>query len=1329
MPRDVSNITCADHHESWHWVPDSKMCWLPARWREGEQISDENQITNPSNLDLQFDDMVECEEISTPFILWNLRKRFEGDHIYTNIANILISINPFKIIDGMYSDERMAEIKLASETGDRLPPHVYCQAAAAYRGLREHHETQAVLISGESGAGKTEATKRCLQYFVNTARQRYAYGCDGTREGKLIDNSKLQSDRSVGAVEKELSSMNVEQRILGSNPILEGFGNAKTNRNNNSSRFGKWMEVDFMHEEGCLELSVAGSSVQDYLLETSRVTDQANGERNFHIFYQVCAMFNGDAAYGMEVGANYAANFHYLGAGKREVRIDGVDDQTEMKETLSAMENLGFESNEVGALKNFVVGLLHCGDITFEPSEDHDGSDGSVVADASKLSLGVAARLLGLDPAALSRNLITKPVKVMKETVTQTLNPLKAAAARDSLTKAAYGRLFKWLVQRINIALRPAENIRHLVLTDTPVGILDIFGFEIFEHNRFEQLCINYANEKLQQHFTRHVFKMQEELYANEGIDFSFPAYDDNTDILNLIEAKHLGIMSLLDEQIKLQGSATDHNFLQAVTKGNRANSRFEVSKVNDGRFTIIHYAGKVTYDTEGFVVKNQANLDAHLEGMLRSSSASIVQHLGDDPLGESADTFSSRSLGRHKSAPKRETQISYFRKSLDGLMEILERSEPHFIRCIKPNGLKKAKVFESATTLEQLRYSGVVEAVQICKMGFPFRRTHEKFQLRYWHLIQDAFYPKLNSSTKGEMVEFKQHLVSTENKRISAAVAGGAEVCTNIFHELQIGRTLILYRVEQHHALESYRFAIRGRKAVTLQATARGKNCRLLFAQLKTSRQEIAEFSAAKDHVALRAAIEAADNLAFQLPELGTAMQLLARLEAIVKVRLKIKRFLAEEARRLPKTPEQVLAVKHSADQIMADVRHFEIECDELSGQCAQALKHIDAQLSIIDTLTAALDASKKDEIAEHLAIIRHLDAVTGAFCEGLKARAMKELGRIEDETQKINEVITALLDGKTSLRIDLEALDDNSSVPFEISELLVLEHANVDALVSVVDDLVDFSPRTPEGRSISALGRAVCKLRSSVVDCNWPGIKAAVIDINESAIPGQVPHVNVHEELRAAQRAIDVRDNIPALMLILQENVMKEDPGVGILEPTDIAVDHIVEHIDEIQAIGTCTTMGRNLLEQCKALINIRRHWYDEDWESMEGALDEAMSLQDSRYISFEMDIASHEVFDRKGQTNFLELLAANKMTGSADKSDKSEICSRRLKDELAKLKGGGSPQSPAMATLVFTASIISEVSVWIWFPHLMLPFTPSYHVRVHTGARLPNDGRLAG
>ena len=970
-----------------------------------------------------------------------------------------------------------------------------------------------------------------------------------------------------------------------------------------------------------------------------------------------------------------------------------------MEETLNAMKALGFEPDEVEALKCIVAGFLHCGNISFEPNESQDGSDGSVVAGTSEKSVEKAAQLLGLDTSTLAQNLTTKPYKLKssarQETVTMTMNPTKAATARDSLAKAAYGRLFKWLVARVNVALRPADNIKHLVLEETPIGILDIFGFEIFEHNHFEQLCINYANEKLQQHFTRHVFKMQEELYASEGIDFTFPAYGDNTDILALIEAKKVGIMSLLDEQLKMP-SPTDKLYLSEVTKSNKGNPCLEIPRMADLHFTIVHYAGKVTYDTEGFIVKNRANLDAHLEDMLRSSSASIVRKLGDDPLEQGGSFSPSRSPGSH-GVQKRDTQLSYFRKSLESLMGILERSEPHFIRCIKPNSKKKAKLFESPTTLEQLKYSGVVEAVQICKMGFPFRRVHEQFQLRYWHLLEKAKYPEPNSATKEEMVDFKQHLVLSEESRIAAAVARGEQASTNIFHDLQIGETLILYRVEQHHSLESLRFVMRDKKAVILQTSMRGKLCKVLRRKLLISRRKILEFSVAKDHVELRIAIEEAEILLFELPELNSAKDLLSRLEAAVALRLRLNEFLENEAKGQTKTPEDIQAVKVVANDMMTEARSLEIDDEPLCIRCSQTLQHIAAQLSVIATLNSALDASIKEGIAEILSTIETLEGVSGVFCDELKTRAVGELGRIEDEMILVTDVAEALIAGRALLRdtIEVENLDA-ASAAVGISDLFMTEGTNYGALYSEVQKLKEFGPRSPEGASILALGHAVVKLRSSVLSDNWLGIKAAVVDINGSAVSVQPIHANALEELKAAQIAIDIRDNIPALTKILQDNAIVNDPGVGRLQPRDMSVDHMSEAVREIQTLGTCTIMASRLLEQSSALIKVRQHWRDSNWKGMEEEIARALSLYDSRFIAFELEVASHEVYDRKLQATLLKYLMMNKMTGTADKCDKREISSTHLKVELEALETKGAPQSSATACLVFTSRSVSDVSI---------------------------------
>ena len=1238
-------------------------------WPRAEDISNEYTIANPSNLSLEFADMVECEEISTPFILWNLRKRFKNNKIYTNIANILISINPFKFIDGVYSDELMAEVKMKSETGDRLPPHVYCQAASAYRGLRDHQEAQAMLISGESGAGKTEATKRCLNYFVKTAKAKFSYEeKDKPKQGP--------------------SSMNVEERILGSNPILEGFGNAKTNRNNNSSRFGKWMEVYFMREEGCVELAVAGCGVEDYLLETSRVTDQADGERNFHIFYQLCAMFKDDDSFGITgVGAE---SFHYLGSGRRDIIINGTDDKQDMEEMLIAMNDLGFETEEIASLQHIVAALLHCGNISFQPSEGA-GSDGSVVDSSANSSVEQSARLLGIQASSITENLTTKPLQMVgsarHESITTQLNPEKAAAARDSLAKAAYGRLFKWLVKRVNEALRPKESVRDFVLHETPIGILDIFGFEIFEHNRFEQLCINYANEKLQQHFTRHVFKMQEQLYADEGIDFSFPHYDDNSDILALIESKKSGIMPLLDEHLNMP-SPSDALYLKAVISQSKGNPRFKASRMNDNTFTIVHYAGPVTYDTDGFIAKNRANLDQHLQDMLHSSSITIVQNLGNDPLEKKS---SSKSKSGH-GVKKRETQLSYFQKSLENLMNILGKSEPHFIRCIKPNGEKKPNLFECVTTLEQLQYSGVVEAVQICKMGFPFRRTHEQFQLRYRHLTQRPTLREPHLISQADMMDFKQLLISAEDKRRAASFED-ADNQLNIFKELQVGKTLILYRVEQHHALESLRFAIRDKKVIFVQTVARRMICRKLVRQMLLSRTKIKKASVEKNRLALSIAIADSKKLRFPLPELDKAIILLDRLEAAEKLREEMKEFIRNERIISTKTPEEVVSKKEHALRMIEDAKKYEIENEVICSECNRALDHLQVQLSMILKLRQALAESQKDEIADLLKTIEeNIEGITGPFCVDLKEKAISELGRIEDEMIRVNDVIKALADGALSLNDSIDPEVHNEKITeLPLHELFKIQSIKVDELNAEVLKLAEFDPRTEDGKSMIKLGNTVSNLRLAVMNSSWEKIKAAVVDINTCT---PTARASATSDIRAAQIAIDLRDSIPEISLLLKQNMITEDLGVGEIKPADVQFEHLVSAVEKFDQIGTCTRVANSLLGQLRSLARLRQYWHNSDWDDMDHEIKKVQEAEENSLVSKEITLAKQEIYDRRCQIKFLELMSTGKMTGSADHCDSSQIAFDGLKLELVDRERERPAESTAMKCIAFTAKVIVEV-----------------------------------
>ena len=410
-------------------------------------------------------------DVNEGTILHNVRKRFQNDDIYTFIGTILVAVNPFKWMESLFDIDVINYYRFLSP-GQKCRPHLYSLANNAYKCLLDTKRDQSIIISGESGAGKTEATKKCLQYFAEVAT----------------------------------SSTAVDQKLLAANPVLEAFGNAKTVRNDNSSRFGKWMEVQFD-----TQLTIFGCRIENYLLEKSRVVSQANNERNFHIFYQLCAGADDELRKELELGS--CEEYAYL--NKSCYTINGLDDKEEMVLLHDDMKAIGLSKDETQDMFRIVAAVLHLGNLKFAAHTNMDsGEDGSTVLSRTKSSLMAASRLLGVDPDTLSLELCSRVRVFMKKEVRSSVLPSKASDSRDSLAKALYGHMFDWLVKRVNASMVAGGKV------EGTIGVLDIFGFEIFPHNSFEQLCINFCNEKLQQHFNNYVFKMETQEYMREGIDF-----------------------------------------------------------------------------------------------------------------------------------------------------------------------------------------------------------------------------------------------------------------------------------------------------------------------------------------------------------------------------------------------------------------------------------------------------------------------------------------------------------------------------------------------------------------------------------------------------------------------------------------------------------------------------------------------------------------------------------------------------------------------------------------------------------------------------------------
>eukprot|EP00002_Diphylleia_rotans_P005133 TRINITY_DN1421_c0_g2_i1.p1 TRINITY_DN1421_c0_g2~~TRINITY_DN1421_c0_g2_i1.p1 ORF type:complete len:1295 (-),score=319.08 TRINITY_DN1421_c0_g2_i1:220-4104(-) len=623
-------------------------------------------------------------------VLHNLSVRYKKNEIYTLVGYILIAINPYKYLP-LYSEKHFEDYR--GKAIGRMPPHVFAIADRAYRSMKAEKKNQSILISGESGAGKTETSKFVMQYLVKI-------GGRGNQE-----------------------ALN-ERRIIESNPILEAFGNAKTLRNNNSSRFGKFLEIHFDSSN-----NVVGALIVTYLLEKSRLVYQNKGERNYHIFYQLCkgATKEMRALYELETPDKY----YYLSQSGC-IEIVGVDDSKEFQTVQKAMADVGFSAAELSQVFGIVAGLLHLGSISFKGLTSGDGC--MIDGEKSQVCLQRAAKCFGLDTEFLFKKLTSRVVVGGSKRGSSYEVPLKVQEAiytRDALAKATYERLFLFIVKKINESFS-----FDMELSANSIGILDIFGFEYFQVNSFEQFCINFANEKLQQHFNEHLFIQEKEIYKLEGISIPDIHYSDNQDCIDMIEKKPRGIIPMLDEECRLP-KATDVTFTSKIHKEYASHGRFKAptfSQANTGprvtrdeAFVVKHYAGEVTYTTAGFLDKNNDNLRTDILLLMMTSRFDLIKSLFDDTSepGDRKNTF--KTVG------------NYFTKQLNELVSTLNSGVCHFIRCIKPNEQQKPQIFEGGMILNQLRCNGMLDVLNLMHAGYPTRCPYDDLYERFKPVLPPA--------------------------------------------------------------------------------------------------------------------------------------------------------------------------------------------------------------------------------------------------------------------------------------------------------------------------------------------------------------------------------------------------------------------------------------------------------------------------------------------------------------------------------------------------------------------------------------------------------------
>ncbi|XP_071755900.1 unconventional myosin-Ih [Centroberyx gerrardi] len=646
-------------------------------------------------------DFVLLDETTDTAFLSNLKKRFSEDLIYTYIGTLLVSVNPYKQLD-IYSSKQM-DLYMGVNFFE-LPPHIYALADNAYHTMLTELNNHFILISGESGAGKTEASKKILQY--------YAVSCPSTT---LLNT--------------------VRDKMLKSNPVLEAFGNAKTLKNDNSSRFGKYMDIQF-DSEG----EAVGGHILNYLLEKSRVVHQNHGERNFHIFYQLVE--GGEEDLLQQLGLERdCQQYNYLTQGECAI-VSSINDKNDWKTVTNALKVIEIDESNIDHLFGIIASVLHLGNVQFEP----DSKGHSTLNNNAELHW--VSTLLGVNAQTLQEGLTYRKIEAKTDEVLSPFTTDHAIYVRDALAKAIYGRTFTWLVKRINESMENKDPSMKTV-----IGLLDIYGFEVFYVNSFEQFCINYCNEKLQQLFIQLTLKSEQEEYEAEGIEWEPVQFFNNKIICDLVEEKHRGIISILDEECLRPGDATDLTFLERLEEKMGSHPHFVTHKLADkttrktlerGDFRLLHYAGEVTYCVVGFLDKNNDLLYRNIKDLMRQSKNAIVR-----------ECFSTMDPDSRR---RPETVATQFKSSLLKLTEILMAKEAWYVRCLKSNESKQPGQFDEALIRHQVKYLGLLEHLRVRRAGFAYRRRYDIFLKRYKPLCP-ATWPHWRGEPADGVEVLAQHL------------------------------------------------------------------------------------------------------------------------------------------------------------------------------------------------------------------------------------------------------------------------------------------------------------------------------------------------------------------------------------------------------------------------------------------------------------------------------------------------------------------------------------------------------------------------------------------
>lgn len=1019
-----------------------------------EQNSDSlPPLRNPPVLETT-EDLTTLSYLNEPSVLHAIRMRYAQLNIYTYSGIVLIATNPFQKVDNLYTPDI---IQLYSgKTRGELDPHLFAIAEDAYRCMLRDNKNQTIVVSGESGAGKTVSAKYIMRYFATVEDpehpRKHHSAVSGSKAGINLD---------------ALSA--TEEQILATNPIMEAFGNAKTTRNDNSSRFGKYLEIQFDKQ-----VEIIGAKIRTYLLERSRLVFQPSTERNYHIFYQLCS--GATAEEKEEFKLLPTMDFFYLSQGG-DPKIANVDDAKEFQATKAALKTIGIGEDVQHDVFKVLSGLLHIGNIQIQATRTQ------AVLSSDEPSLLIVCELLGLDATNFAKWLVRKQITTRSEKIVSNLDHKQSLVVRDSVAKYIYSGLFDWLVELINTDL-VADEVKGSKVNSF-IGVLDIYGFEHFDKNSFEQFCINYANEKLQQEFNQHVFKLEQDEYVKEEIEWTFIDFSDNQPCINLIEAK-LGILGLLDEESRLPGGSDDGWINKLYQTFDKPDHRFfKKPRFANNSFIVSHYAMDVTYEAEGFIEKNRDTVPDEIVELLQATTNPFLKKVLDR-VSEAAQAIAAEAQQSSSRTIKRKPTLgSIFKGSLIELMATINSTNVHYIRCIKPNEEKAAWKFSGPMVLSQLRACGVLETIRISCAGFPTRWTYAEFASRYYMLIRSDEWSsdvqKLCDLILQKSIpsEDKYQLGKTKIFFRAGMLAYLEKVRGDRLNEcaivLQKNLRMVYYRkkylltresiiklqslVRGFNARVKYESDRQYKAAVIIQKIWRGHLARTKYIQVRTS--VVTLQSQMRGYILRRRVLEERyDSAAMTIQKAWKGysarkkyaqhLRKIIIVQSLVRRRLAIKELkeLRVEAKSLNKIKEvqyqlenKVIELTQSLAGRQAENKKLEQTVDNLQNQISKWRKrHGEIEERLAETVTESEES--KAQLEEELAAIKQDLVVAQKEHAVLSAQLEKELDENKTLRDAIADKDAKILEASASLK---SYEDDNATLANTIAQLRAdLEGAN---------------------------------------------------------------------------------------------------------------------------------------------------------------------------------------------------------------------------------------------------------------------------------------------